>query len=67
MFNTPIVRPNELAKMLGVSTVTLWSWRRQGILPEPMQLGPRFIGWTSDTLNDWLQEKSSSLSQKSRS
>tara|TARA_R110001583_G_scaffold185085_5_gene345006 strand:- start:1099 stop:1278 length:180 start_codon:yes stop_codon:yes gene_type:complete len=54
-FKQQIVRPAELAATLGVSTVTLWSWRRKGILPEPMTLGPRFIGWRNDVLNDWLK------------
>lgn len=58
MFTTPIIRPTQLAITLGVSTVTLWNWRRQGILPEPIQLGPRFIGWTAETLNEWISSRS---------
>lgn len=54
-FRQPFVRPAELAAALGVSTVTLWNWRRNGVLPEPMNLGPRFIGWHKDVLNSWLE------------
>jgi len=53
-FKQPIVRPAELAAALSVSTVTLWNWRRKGILPEPISFGPRFIGWPNDVLNTWL-------------
>jgi predicted DNA-binding transcriptional regulator AlpA len=53
-FKQPIVRPAELAAALSVSTVTLWNWRRNGILPEPITFGPRFIGWPNDVLNEWL-------------
>ncbi|MBA6397671.1 AlpA family transcriptional regulator [Colwellia sp. BRX10-4] len=53
-FKQPIVRPAELAAALSVSTVTLWNWRRKGILPEPISFGPRFIGWKNDVLNTWL-------------
>ncbi len=53
-FTQAIVRPKQLAKELGVSTVTLWNWRRTGYLPEPIQLGPRFVGWNKDVINEWL-------------
>jgi predicted DNA-binding transcriptional regulator AlpA len=61
-FKQPIVRPAELASVLGVSTVTLWTWRRNGTLPEPMALGPRFIGWPKHVLNDWLEAQQGGLS-----
>lgn len=61
-FKQPIVRPAELASALGVSTVTLWNWRRNGTLPEPMTLGPRFIGWPKNVLNDWLEAQQRGLS-----
>lgn len=56
-FKQPIVRPKELASVLGVSTVTLWNWRRNGTLPEPINIGPRFIGWSNDVLNNWLDAR----------
>ena len=56
-FTQPIVRPKQLANALGVSTVTLWNWRRTGYLPEPVQLGPRFVGWHKDVINKWLADR----------
>lgn len=56
-FKQAIVRPAELAKALSVSKVTLWNWRRKGILPEPITFGPRFIGWPRDVLNAWIEEQ----------
>ena len=53
-FEKRIVRPAELAAALGVSTVTLWNWRRKGILPEPNAYGPRFIGWPHSTIEAWF-------------
>jgi predicted DNA-binding transcriptional regulator AlpA len=43
--------------MLGVSTVTLWTWRKNKLLPEPTAIGPRFIGWRQDVVEDWLQSQ----------
>lgn len=56
-FKKPIIRPNELAETLGVSLPTLWVWRKNGLLPEPIQLGPRFVGWKAEDLNEWLDSK----------
>lgn len=52
-----IIRPAELAQALNVSTVTLWNWRRTGVMPEPISFGPRFIGWPGTVLNEWLQSQ----------
>jgi predicted DNA-binding transcriptional regulator AlpA len=57
-----IVRPAELAAILGVSTVTLWNWRRKGILPEPATYGPRFIGWPQSIIDDWFESQEGEVS-----
>jgi len=36
-----IIRQAELAKILGVSSVTLWRWRQNNKFPAPIKLG----GW----------------------
>jgi prophage regulatory protein len=51
------IRPHQLAKMLGVSTVTLWRWRKERILPEPLSIGPRFIGWPSSIIDQWINDQ----------
>ena len=60
MDTTRLVRPNELAKVLGVSTVTLWKWRRDRILPEPMKIGPRFIAWETHVIEQWIKSQNTS-------
>jgi len=51
------IRPHQLAKMLGVSTVTLWRWRKERILPEPLSIGPRFIGWPPSVIEQWIDDQ----------
>jgi prophage regulatory protein len=63
---TRLIRPNELARVLGVSTVTLWKWRRDKILPEPIKIGPRFIAWEAEVIQDWLKGQNTPQGQKSR-
>ncbi|MFM5518989.1 helix-turn-helix transcriptional regulator [Aeromonas dhakensis] len=53
-----IIRPAELAQELGVSSMTLLRWRRQGILPPVINLGPRLIGWERTAINQWLKSNS---------
>lgn len=52
---TQIIRPAELARQLNVSLTTIWRWRLQGIIPQPVLLGSRIIGWDQDTIDEWLQ------------
>ncbi|KPH89198.1 hypothetical protein AMS57_18300 [Pseudoalteromonas undina] len=54
---TRIIRPKELAEMLGVTTVTLWNWRQQNKIPQPISFGTKFIGWKESAIEAWLSEK----------
>lgn len=54
---TRIIRPKELAEMLGVTTVTLWNWRQQNKIPQPISFGTKFIGWKESVIETWLSEK----------
>jgi prophage regulatory protein len=66
METTRLIRPNELARTLGVSTVTLWKWRRDKILPEPLKIGPRFIAWEPEVIQEWLKRKNKSKGRVSK-
>jgi len=52
---TPIiqlVRPDELARSLGVPTVTIYTWVRRGILPH-IRLG-KCIRFDPAEINTWI-------------
>lgn len=53
---TQIIRPKALAKQLDISVTTLWRWRLQGVIPQPVVLGSRIIGWDQSTIDEWLQK-----------
>ncbi|MFL0797826.1 MAG: AlpA family phage regulatory protein [Cellvibrionaceae bacterium] len=38
-------RSDELATRWGVSKTTIWRWRREKLIPPPLALGPRMVGW----------------------
>ncbi|SHF38279.1 transcriptional regulator, AlpA family [Marinomonas polaris DSM 16579] len=61
MFQTPIqtgtklfIRANELSGALGISPSTIYRWRKAGLLPEPLSLGPRVVGWRASDIHNWL-------------
>jgi hypothetical protein len=41
-----LYRPGRLARLLDVHLTTLWRWRKDGLLPPPVQVGPNVRGWT---------------------
>ena len=53
-----LLRPGDLASRLGVSKSTLWRWRRAHLLPQPLYLGPRIIGWRLEDIDSWLDNLS---------
>ena len=54
-----IMRANELAKLLGVSRVTVWRWEREGRIPKKRQLGPNVVGWLESEIDEWWASKHS--------
>lgn len=52
---TPLfIRANDLSEALGISLSTLWRWRKAGVVPEPIALGPRIVGWRTSDIQNWL-------------
>ncbi len=52
-----IIRPQPLAKRLGVSTTTLWRMRQRREIPEPIQISAGAKGWRESDIAQWLLEK----------
>lgn len=48
-------KPKELAAELGVAEVTLWRWRRDGVGPRAIRLGPHAIRYARADVADWLE------------
>lgn len=52
-----IVRLCEVASFLGVTNRTLLNWRKLGILPTPIKIGPRAKGYRESTLRKFLDDR----------
>lgn len=45
----------ELSQLLSKSRVSLWRWERDGLLPKPIKVQGRTIGWRSSVILEWLE------------
>ncbi len=61
-----ILSPRAVAKLLGLSVVTIWRMREAKPLrsgqarqkfPEPIQLSPGRIGWRRADIERWLEQR----------
>ena len=52
-----ILRIQDVLDMLGISRACLTKWRSQGHFPQPMQIGPRLVGWRASTVEAWIDAK----------
>lgn len=53
----PLVPPAEAARLLGTHRVTIHRWVKQGILPPPLRITPRKIGWRQSTIENLLTSR----------
>jgi prophage regulatory protein len=42
---------NQVAKRYGVSSDTIWRWKREGMFPAPVRIGPNCTRWRLSDLN----------------
>ncbi|ECD9474376.1 AlpA family phage regulatory protein [Salmonella enterica] len=50
----PLIKITELCEMVGRSRSTIWTWTRDGLLPQPVKLHGRVIGWRQELIEKWL-------------
>lgn len=52
-----ILRPREVATLVGLSRQTIWRLVRSGEFPAPIQLTRKSIGWKENHVMDWLERR----------
>ncbi len=59
MESTAIISLQELANLVNKSKVTVWRWwAKDKILPEPIIINGRCLGWKSTVIEKWLDKNS---------
>ena len=52
--NVQLVNANEVARILNVSTRTLWRMKSANQLPKHVEFGGRNVRWSRDAIVDWI-------------
>jgi prophage regulatory protein len=52
-----ILRRHEVARMIGVSPLTISRWAKQGVMPPQLQIGPAVVGWKEADLLEWIERR----------
>jgi excisionase family DNA binding protein len=51
-----LLTTNEVARLLRVSRVTLWEWRRKGLVPAPIKVGLNRLRWRAQDVRNYLNQ-----------
>ena len=52
-----LMRLKEVIHTSGLSRASIYSFMEQGAFPQSVSLGARAIGWRSQDIQNWIQEK----------
>jgi prophage regulatory protein len=61
MLNNQVMSLADLAKLVNKSKVTVWRWwSKDKILPEPILLNGKCLGWKTSVITQWLDDNQGS-------
>ena len=52
-----VIRIAQVLGMTGLSRGTLYRFVGENSFPQPLQLGPRLLGWFEDEVEAWLEAR----------
>lgn len=55
MADNAILRLPAVQQRTGLSRSTIYARIALGDFPAPVSLGPRAVGWTNDSINQWIE------------
>ena len=58
-----VYRYDDLKKLFKVSRSSLARWELRGSFPKRIQMGENSVGWRSDEVQKWFQERSNKESK----
>jgi prophage regulatory protein len=54
---TKILRLPEVKETSGLSRSSIYLGMKNGTFPKSIQLGTRMVGWSSEAIENWIEEK----------
>jgi prophage regulatory protein len=52
-----VYRLPQVREATGLSRTMIYEERSKGRFPDPIQLGPRCVGWLADEIDAWIRER----------
>jgi len=52
-----ILRLPEVKEISGLSRSSIYLGMKNGTFPKSIQLGPRMIGWSAKSIENWINDK----------
>jgi len=52
-----ILRRKEVERLCGLSRSSIYAYMSRGEFPRPVKIGRRAVGWPSENIADWLNER----------
>lgn len=49
-----LLKPDEVADLIGVSTRTLWNWEAAGRIPPPIRFNLKVVRWPAADIRLWI-------------
>ncbi len=51
------LRLPEVKQQVGIGRTAIYQRIKIGEFPAPISLGPRAVGWTSDSIENWIESR----------
>lgn len=51
------LRLPEVKHQVGIGRTAIYQKIQRGEFPAPISLGPRAVGWTSDSIENWIESR----------
>lgn len=52
-----LLRLPDVSAKTGLGRSTIYAWMDSGDFPKSISLGPRAVGWTKESIDDWIDER----------
>lgn len=59
-----ILRLPQVKEISGLSRSSIYAGMKKGTFPKSIQLGPRMVGWSAISIENWITEKISDLTEE---
>ena len=57
MYNDKLLTIKDLCGMFNRQRSSIWVWVDKGMLPQPIKLNGRTLGWKNEVIQDWLKQQ----------